>query len=115
MINLATIQSNSINYMQIELEYGSRNEYRQKDGYRILVEHPPPSEDNSNVNTALVGHGLHLKVAPFCTTDLIRHMPPKHPAVKGLSQSVHHNSGEDYGFASFLTLDGFIDELLASD
>ena len=107
MINLATIQSNSINYMQIELEYGSRSEYSHKDGYRILVDH---ASDNSSMVSS---QGLHLKVAPFCTTDLIRHMPPKHPAVNGLSQNVHHNGDGDASF--YLTLDGFIDELLGSE
>ena len=68
MVNLATLYSNPINYMQIELAYGAKTEFTSHDGYRILV----PTYDQSGQTS----QGLHLKVIPFCATDLIRHMPP---------------------------------------
>ena len=101
MINLATIQSNSINYMQIELEYGSKTDFSPKDGYRTIS--TSNGEDN-NRSVRVVNQGLQLKVVPFCTTDLIKHLPPKHPAVHNFTTGTDETG---------LTIDGFLDELFA--
>ena len=101
MINLATIQSNSINYMQIELEYGSKTEFSSKDGFRTIS---TSNGEENNRSVRVVNQGLQLKVVPFCTTDLIKHLPPKHPAVHNFATGT-----DDTG----LTIDGFLDELFA--